>query len=193
MRMKTRAMAIFGMGAVALCAAATFLGALAGAAELKAGVARVDLTPPLEMHAPLGGYGERMNRPAEGVHDRIFAKALVLADGQQKFAIVTVDIVGFPPPLKPALVERLGAAGRQDQILLLASHSHTSIEMNAINPLNTFQSPATRHLQRAGARVRDGPAGGSGATGREAVGCRCRSERRACRSRAGTAIAAAVR
>ena len=29
--------------------------------------------------APLGGYGERMNRPAEGVHDRIFAKALVIS------------------------------------------------------------------------------------------------------------------
>ncbi len=44
--------------------------AVGRAAELKAGVASVDLTPPLELHAPLGGYGERMNRPAEGVHDR---------------------------------------------------------------------------------------------------------------------------
>lgn len=111
------------------------------AAQLKAGVARVDLTPPLEMKTPLGGYGERMNRPAEGVHDRIFAKALVLSDGQKKFAIVTVDIVGFPPTLKPALVERLGAGWSTDQLILLPSHSHTSIEMNAINPLNTFQVP----------------------------------------------------
>ena len=30
----------------------------AGAAELKAGVARADLTPPLELKAPLGGYGD---------------------------------------------------------------------------------------------------------------------------------------
>ena len=36
------------------------------AAELSAGTARVDLTPPMSMHAPLGGYGARMNRPAEG-------------------------------------------------------------------------------------------------------------------------------
>jgi hypothetical protein len=109
---------------------------------LKAGVARIDLTPPLELHAPLGGYGERMNRPAEGVHDRIFAKALVLSDGDRKFAVVTADIVGFPPPVKPALVERLAAGGwTKERIMLLASHSHTSIEMNAINPLNTFQIP----------------------------------------------------
>ena len=111
------------------------------AAEMKAGVARVDLTPPLELNAPLGGYGERMNRPAEGVHDRIFAKALVVSDGQKKFALLTVDIVGFPPTLKPALIERLAGGWSPDQIMLLPSHSHTSIEMNAINPLNTFQVP----------------------------------------------------
>ncbi len=40
------------------------------AAEIQAGVARVDLTPPREMKAALGGYGERMSRPAEDVHDR---------------------------------------------------------------------------------------------------------------------------
>ena len=111
------------------------------AVELKAGVARVDLTPPLELMAPLGGYGERMNRPAEGVHDRIFAKALVLAQEKKRFALVTVDIVGFPPTLKPELLERLGDGWAADQLMLLASHSHTSIEMNAINPLNTFQVP----------------------------------------------------
>ena len=116
-------------------------GAVGRAAELKVGVARVDLTPPLEFNAPLGGYGERMNRPAEGVHDRIFAKALVVSDGSQKFAMVTVDIVGFPPTLKPELVERLSEGWSTGQIMLLPSHSHTSIEMNALNPLNTFQIP----------------------------------------------------
>ena len=113
----------------------------AHAAELKAGVARVDLTPPLDFNAPLGGYGERMNRPAEGVHDRIFAKALVVSSGEKKFALVTVDIVGFPPNLKPELVERLSAGWTAGQLMLLPSHSHTSIEMNALNPLNTFQIP----------------------------------------------------
>ena len=71
-------------------------GNLSAAAEIRAGVARVDLTPPMKLNAPLGGYGERMNRPAEGVHDRVFAKALVLTDGDRKFALVTADIVGLP-------------------------------------------------------------------------------------------------
>lgn len=112
------------------------------AAEIFAGVARVDLTPPLELNAPLGGYGARMNRPAEGVHDRIFAKALVLSDGKRKFVLVTADLLGFPPPVKQAVIDRLNSpTWSVDNILLLASHSHTSIEMNAINPLNTFKIP----------------------------------------------------
>ncbi len=82
-----------------------------------------------------------MNKPAEGVHDRIFAKALILSQEKKKFALVTVDIVGFPPTLKPELIERLGEGWSAGQLMLLASHSHTSIEMNAINPLNTFQVP----------------------------------------------------
>jgi hypothetical protein len=141
MRTPMRAIAICCVTTAALCGSWSGWIDRASAAELKAGVARVDLTPPLELHAPLGGYGERMNRPAEGVHDRIFAKALVLAEGDRKFALVTADIVGFPPPVKPALVERLGGGWTKDRLMLLASHSHTSIEMNAINPQNTFQIP----------------------------------------------------
>ncbi|MGD9854867.1 MAG: neutral/alkaline non-lysosomal ceramidase N-terminal domain-containing protein, partial [Planctomycetaceae bacterium] len=108
------------------------------AAELAAGVARVDLTPPLSMQAPLGGYGARMNKPAEGVHDRIFAKALVLSDGERRFALVSCDLLGLAPPVKPEIIARLGDGWTAEQIVLLPSHSHAAIEMNAINPNNVF-------------------------------------------------------
>ncbi len=112
------------------------------ASELKAGVARINLTPPLELKSPLGGYGERMNRPAEGVHDRIMGKAVVLFDGQTKFAIVTADMLGFSPSMKPEILSRLKNDGwNENQVILLASHSHASIEMNAINPKNVFNIP----------------------------------------------------
>ncbi|HUT89167.1 MAG TPA: neutral/alkaline non-lysosomal ceramidase N-terminal domain-containing protein [Thermoguttaceae bacterium] len=115
---------------------------LGRAAELRAGVARMDLTPPAELNAALGGYGERMSRPAEGVHDRVFAKTLVISDGAKRFALVTADVLGFPPGFKTALVERLADAGwTADRILLLPSHSHTSIDLNAINPRNVFGVP----------------------------------------------------
>jgi len=129
------------MGALAFLTVVLSENSRATAAELKAGVARVDLTPPLEFNSPLGGYGERLSRRAEGIHDRIFAKALVVSDGKQKFVLITADMLGFPPPIKPALLERLSGGWTADQMMLLPSHSHTSIEMNAINPPNTFQIP----------------------------------------------------
>lgn len=121
------------------------LGALPGAgsaAALEAGVARIDLTPPWEMKAALGGYGERMSRPATGVHDRIWAKALVLRDGPIRRAIVTADVLAFPPGLRQSVAEALAREGwRADQLLLLPSHSHTSFDLTALNPRNTFQIP----------------------------------------------------
>ncbi len=109
---------------------------------LRMGVARQDLTPPLTMNAPLGGYGARMNAPAAGVHDRIFAKALVIAAGNRRFAMVTCDLLGLAPPMKPAILNELADQGwTAEQILILPSHSHASIEMNAMNPNNVFGIP----------------------------------------------------
>src|SRR5262245_28070530 len=77
--------------------------------SVSAGVAKINLTPPLEMKAALGGYGERESRPAIGVHDAVWAKALLLARGEQKFVVVTADVLGFPPRFKAAVVERLSS------------------------------------------------------------------------------------
>ncbi|HET6328302.1 MAG TPA: neutral/alkaline non-lysosomal ceramidase N-terminal domain-containing protein [Planctomycetaceae bacterium] len=138
--MKSVATILFGCAAFA---AAFFVIELAApGAELRAGRARIDITPPLSLKPSLGGYGDRMNQPATGVHDRIFAKVLVLAEGNRKFALVTVDALGFAPPVKTAVLDRLADKGwSSDNLMLLASHSHTAIEMNALNPLNTFHVP----------------------------------------------------
>lgn len=109
---------------------------------LKAGVARANLTPPLEMKAALGGYGARMSKPAVGVHDAVWAKALVVTKGEQKFALVTADVLGFPPQFKVAVIQRLAAEGwSADQVLLLPSHTHTSFDLMALHPGNTFGIP----------------------------------------------------
>lgn len=114
----------------------------AAATPLKAGVARVDLTPPMELKAPLGGYGARMSKPAVGVHDRIFAKCIVISDGTKRFALVTADVLAFPPGFKSAMIESLADAGwKSSQIMFLPSHSHTSIDMSALNPKNTLGIP----------------------------------------------------
>ena len=114
----------------------------AARADLKAGVAAVNATPPLEMQAPLGGYGERMNRPAEGVHDTLWAKALMLDDGTRRFCLVTLDQLGLPRSVKESLMPRLAAEGwTEATVMILPSHTHTGPEMMAMNHRNRLQVP----------------------------------------------------
>ena len=58
----------------------------AGESRLRAGTARVNITPPVG--AWLSGYDAR-TLPSQGVHDELYGKALVLADGQTRLAILT--------------------------------------------------------------------------------------------------------
>jgi len=109
------------------------------ASTIEANVAVIKLTPSLELGYTLGGYGARMSKPAEGIHDDIWAKALVLNDGGKKYAIVTLDILGLPPNVKPQVIEKLNQEGwTEENILFLPSHSHTSLEMFALNDKNIF-------------------------------------------------------
>jgi hypothetical protein len=101
------------------------------------------------MKAALGGYGARMSKPATGEHDAIWAKALVLSQDDRKFALVTADVLAFPPGFKAAVIERLATNGwTANQVMLLASHSHTSIDMMAIHPGNEFGIPQAGIFQK---------------------------------------------
>ncbi len=90
-------------------------------ADLRAGVAVVDLTPPAG--TPLGGYGARLGRPLQGVHDRIFAKALVLDDGAERIALVMTDLIGSDAAMQRAMAEANGL--QRSQVMLCASHTHS--------------------------------------------------------------------
>src|SRR5437879_13381509 len=57
---------------------------------LEAGVAKVDITP--SFFGPMYGYANRRCGPANGTHDPLFAKALVLRTGDSRVAIVTLDL-----------------------------------------------------------------------------------------------------
>jgi hypothetical protein len=123
--------------------------AAADAVPVLAGVARVDLTPPLAMKAALGGYGARLSKPATGIHDAVWAKALVLSSGERRFALVTADVLAFPPQFKGAVLAQLtNGAWTADRVLLLPSHSHTSLDMMALHPGNDFTIPQVGLFQR---------------------------------------------
>jgi hypothetical protein len=88
---------------------------------LRAGAARADITP--STFGPMYGYANRKCGPAVGVHDPLYAKALVLAAGDMKAAIVTLDLGSMVSErLKRMVSEKLGIS----VLLLAASHSHST-------------------------------------------------------------------
>ncbi len=112
------------------------------AQRIKANAAAVDMTPTLDMKFALGGYGDRMSKPAEAIHDRIWAKTVVIQKVDKKYAIVTMDVLALPPNVKPELLERISAEGWSEKnVMLLASHSHGSFDMTALNDKNHLGSP----------------------------------------------------
>jgi len=67
---------------------------------------------------------------------------LVVKKDNTKFAIVTLDILGLPTNVKVDLMKRLSKEGwSAENIMLLPSHSHGSLEMAAINSKNKLNSP----------------------------------------------------
>ena len=92
------------------------------AAELRAGAASVKITPSLSRTVFIGGYEQ--NRIAESVHDDLWARALVLDDGQTRMAIVVCDLVG----MSNYRVQRIRARIRSvppEKVLIATTHVHS--------------------------------------------------------------------
>jgi neutral ceramidase len=106
-----------------LLIACTLLGGGPALADgLQAGAARIDITPPIGF--PLWGYAARHDASSEGVLDPLQARALVLAVGEERIALVSLDL-GRPPTrqMTAAIRQRVQAAGI-GHVFLVASHTH---------------------------------------------------------------------
>ena len=89
--------------------------------ELKAGVARVDITPSTFMQ--MYGYANRKCGPANGTHDPLIAKAQVLEAGDSRMAIVTMDLGAIVSEnLRRDVASKLNIP----VLLLSVSHDHSA-------------------------------------------------------------------
>src|SRR5205085_7818930 len=96
---------------------------IAQAESLKAGAARIDITPPTGY--PMWGYAARKDAPSVGVRDRLQARAAVLAVGNEKVAFVSLDL-GRPPTRNSManIRKALKDATQIETIFVVASHTH---------------------------------------------------------------------
>ena len=105
-----------------------FAGVLCGHAaaaqrEFRAGAARVDITPDLGILI-VGSFNPT---PATHVHDPLYARTLVLDDGETRIAFVLVDNVGVPKVVcdeaKRLIAER--TALPKSHVLIASTHTHS--------------------------------------------------------------------
>ena len=93
------------------------------AGDLTAGAAQVDITPP--RGCPMAGYYSV--RGAEGTHDPLHAKALVLEKDGVKVALVALDLIsttrGLVEDARALIEKETGIPGRN--VMISATHSHT--------------------------------------------------------------------
>jgi hypothetical protein len=97
------------------------------AAELRAGAASIDINPADGTF--LGGYGK--NRKSTGVHDNLYAKAVVFDDGTTPIALVILDSVGTQYDTIQAIRKRASALTKAvsippERIIVCSTHTHCS-------------------------------------------------------------------
>ncbi len=94
---------------------------------LEVGVATVDITPPLGM--PMRGYASRKEL-SNGIWDPLYAKSIVLDDGNKRVSFVVLDLIS-PPPKE--VCERIRQKAEKElqisTILFLAVHTHAGPDL----------------------------------------------------------------
>lgn len=101
---------------------------------LKAGVGRANLTPYVGM--VLSGFGGR-DHGAEGVHDELWAKALVLESSDCRLGLVACDLIGLTPASVRIIRERAAqdTGLAPENILVAATHTHSGPAMGCLRLL----------------------------------------------------------
>lgn len=108
--------------------------------ELLAGFGRARLTPSIGLAKdnpaqgefrvmPLAGYGERRGRPATGVHDELYVKAVAVRVGKLTGVMVGADALIIPREVTTLVAEHLERELHLEraQVYLSATHTHCSL------------------------------------------------------------------
>ena len=106
------------------CFALLLLFATSGHAQIRAGAAVEPITPPERI--PMAGYYHK--RESTGVHDDLFARALVLEQNGMKVALVSLDLVStrraFVEAARRLIEEQTGIPAAN--VMISATHTHTA-------------------------------------------------------------------
>lgn len=140
---------------LAVVLAAPAHSSLAEHRSLEAGAAKRKVTPPVWVPY-LTSSGNGTNAPFSGVHDDLYARAIVFHHGPNAVALLAVDSIGydnailgpdrnFTRLLRERIAKQTGL--KPDAVMLAASHTHSAPETLDVSPVR--QSPrAAEWLER---------------------------------------------
>jgi len=122
-------------------------------AGLRAGVAKVEITPPAGL--PMYGYASRKS-PATGVLDPLLARVLVLEVGEKRLALVVLDL---GEPLAPEWIDHLRDGARRgsniSHVLVVATHTHSGPDIRSEYPPKETPDWETGVLEKVAKAIND--------------------------------------
>jgi neutral ceramidase len=140
---------IFKLGFVLVVMALGGVTSLADTA-LKAGAAKVDITPPPGL--PMWGYSARLSA-STGTLDPLYARVLVVESGEKRLALVTLDLGRtFGPDSLAHLRESVRKSSGISYVLVAASHTHSGpaiLDEYPSNATPTWESLALEKIAKA--------------------------------------------
>jgi neutral ceramidase len=124
---------------------------------LRVGAARVDITPPADAALPMSGYAGR-TQGFKGIHDHIYARAIVLDDGSTQAAVIAWELIFAPDAVWAELSQRIAAETgiRPENLMVAAVHDHgaPSIGVSATaDYTRKVEDAAVEAVRRAKARL----------------------------------------
>ena len=110
----------------------------AGGKTLRAGTARVDITPQKFPVLVCGGF---LSRSASSVSDPVFTRCLVLDDGTKKLVLMVADVIAIPYPMQEKVKEAASKATGIPTENMMISATHTHAGGSVLSGLGTKADP----------------------------------------------------
>jgi len=116
---------------------------------MKVGISSVNITPPIGV--PMAGYSARMGS-AKGIHDDLYAKAIVFDDEDTKAALVRCDLIGlgrdFVKDTRRLIESETGIDGQN--VMITCTHTHSGPITDSLFPdLDTWMKVLSRKIKGA--------------------------------------------
>lgn len=87
---------------------------------------------------PIWLAGFHQNRPASGINDPLWARAMVIDDGQNRIALCVIDMISFGNDEVIATRKLLDGSLNIDHLIIASTHTHSSPDLMGMYGPSTF-------------------------------------------------------